>query len=71
MNDAPEKLLLSACDAAEALSISQRSLWSLTAPRGPIPALRLGNRVLYPVDGLRRWIDAQTAAAGEEGHCEK
>ncbi len=59
-NDPASKLLLSAREAAPALSISQRTLWSLTQPRGPIPSIRLGARVLYPVDALQKWIDAQT-----------
>jgi len=63
----PEKLLLSAREASIAMSISARTLWSLTAPRGPIPCLRLNSRVLYPVDGLKKWIDAETGAAGEGG----
>ncbi len=66
MNSTPEKLLLSAREAATALSISERTLFSRTAPRGSIPAVRLGNRVLYPVDRLREWIATQTGA-GEEG----
>jgi hypothetical protein len=57
------KLLLSATDAAEALTISPRTLWSLTAPRGPIPCVRLGSRVLYSPEALRRWIDEQQEAA--------
>jgi hypothetical protein len=62
-----EKLLLSARDAAGALSVSQRTLWSMTQPRGAIPAIRLGARVLYSIDDLRRWIAQQTGgAAGEE-----
>ena len=64
MTNTPEKLLLSARDAAHALSISERTLWSMTAPRGPVPAVRLGSRVLYPADAIRQWIDAQV---GQEG----
>ncbi len=64
-----EKLLCSAREAAKALSISERTLWSLTQPRGPIPVLRCGSRVLYSVDALRRWIDAQTGhASNGEGN---
>jgi hypothetical protein len=62
------KLLLSAIEASKALSVCPRTLWGLTHPRGPIPAVRCGTRVLYPVDGLRRWIDAQTATT--EGRAE-
>jgi hypothetical protein len=63
-NNAPEKLLLSAREAARMLSICEKTLWTRTAPRGQIPALKIGSRVLYSLDGLRAWIDAQTAIVG-------
>ena len=53
------KLLLSAREAAEALSICGKTLWSHTAPRGTIPCLRIGARVLYDPHDLEAWIDAQ------------
>jgi hypothetical protein len=56
------RLLIPIRDAARALSISQRTLWGLTAPRGPIPCVRLGGRVLYAPEALRRVIQDQEAA---------
>jgi hypothetical protein len=56
------RLLLSARDAARALSISERTLWGLTAPRGPILVVRLRGRVLYSPEALRRWISEQQEA---------
>jgi len=53
------RLLLSSQEAAAALSICQKTLWSITRPRGDLPCVRIGRRVLYAVDELRRWIDAQ------------
>jgi hypothetical protein len=58
------KLLLSARDAAKSLSICEKSLWSMTAPRGPIPCVRVGVRVLYDPRDLTAWIDQ--AKGGEE-----
>lgn len=50
------KLLLTAAQAAEALELSQRTLYSLTHPRGPIPCVRLGARLIrYCPDALRAW----------------
>ncbi len=49
-------LLLTPKQAAEALAISPRKLWGLTAS-GEIPHIRCGRCVRYPVDDLRRWID--------------
>ncbi len=55
---APTKLLLSAREAAAALSISQSGLWNHTAPRGVcIPCVKLGARRLY------RWSDLEEAIA--------
>jgi hypothetical protein len=57
-------LLVTPPIAAKMLAISERSLWSLTAPRGPIPALKLGASVRYDVDDLKTWIkENKTAAA--------
>jgi len=61
--DGMERLLLSAQEAAKALGVSQRTLWGQTVPRGTIPFVRVGGRVLYPIDRLRRWIDEQANVA--------
>lgn len=54
-------------EAAAALSISERTLWSLTAPRGPIPAARAGRSVLYRVADLDAWLQsAATPAAADD-----
>ncbi len=54
-------------EAAKALGISERMLWSLTAPRGTISAVRIGTCVLYPVTGLQAWLDRQAQGAREGG----
>ncbi|MEX0701299.1 MAG: helix-turn-helix domain-containing protein [Planctomycetales bacterium] len=54
-----DRLLLSPREAAEALSISPRSLWALSAPRGPIPTVRIGRSVRYSPTDLSAWIEAQ------------
>ena len=50
-------------EAAKALGISARTLWGLTAPRGPVPCLRIGHgkrqTVLYPVADLQAWLSRQ------------
>lgn len=58
-SQAPIQLALSPKQAADALSISERKLWSLTNS-GEIPARRCGNRVLYSVVALQNWIDEQS-----------
>ncbi len=56
-------------EAAKALGVSPRTLWSLTAPRGPIPCVRIGHgkrqTVLYPVAELQTWLSRQAEAVKE------
>ena len=49
-----DRLAIPLRDAAKLLAISEKTLWSMTAPRGPIPAIRVGPRsVRYLVEDLR------------------
>ena len=52
------RLLLTPRDAAEALAISERKLWGITASK-EIPHIRVGRCVRYPVADLQRWIAAR------------
>jgi excisionase family DNA binding protein len=52
-------LLVGIDDVARLLNVSARTVWSLTES-GSLPHLRIGRRVLYPVDGLRRWAAERT-----------
>lgn len=61
-NGTLEKLLLTADEAAQQLSICPKSLWSLTAPRGPIKSIRLGRSVRYSLTTLREFIAQQSQA---------
>ncbi len=67
-----ESLALRPRDAAKALGISARTLWGLTAPRGPIPCLRVGHgkrqSVLYPVADLQTWLSRQAEAVKGSDH---
>lgn len=57
------KLAVSAREAAAMLGISERLLWTWTRS-GKVPHLRLGVRVLYPVDLLRIWLNEQASSSG-------
>jgi hypothetical protein len=57
-----EPLLVDATVAAHMLSLSPRSLWSLTA-RAEIPCVRVGARKLYSVEVLRAWVAAKSKGA--------
>ena len=69
MNDtspAVEPVLVDAVAAAGMLSVSTRHLWSMTAPRGPIPCVKIGCRILFRPESLRRWAaEAESAGGGE------
>ena len=51
-------LLLKSPQAAEALAISPRTLWSMTNS-GELPCVRFGGSVRYSADDLRAWIEQQ------------
>ncbi len=61
MNPVIQPLALRPRDAAKALGISERTLWSLTAPRGPIAATKIGGKggcTLYSISDLQNWLQA-------------
>jgi hypothetical protein len=53
-------LLLTRAVAAKLLSLSQRTLWSRTFPRGPIPCVNIpGTRAIrYRLAALKDFIEA-------------
>jgi hypothetical protein len=53
------RLLFSVAEAAKALSISTRTLWTHSQPRGQIPCVKLGARTLYSPDALKEWASQQ------------
>lgn len=66
VTDAADPWLLTPAEAAKRLNISPRALWALTAPRGPVPCVRLGKAVRYDPRALRGWIEDQLSSA-EQG----
>jgi len=56
--------LLTVAQAAELLSVSERTLWSITAPRGTVPAVRIGRLVRYELDDLLLYIRRQKGHTG-------
>lgn len=54
-----QRLLLKPREAAQALGVSSGTLWNLTQPRGPIPAIHVGRLVRYPTEALEAWIASQ------------
>ena len=55
-----EQILLTPRETAKVLSISERTLYSLTVPRGDIPVIRASKNVVrYAVDDLKEWARQQ------------
>lgn len=50
-------------EAAAALGIGERLLWSKTNA-GEIPHLKIGKAVVYPVEALNRWLLEQAEKGG-------
>lgn len=61
----PHSLLVKPDEAAKLLSISTRTLWTLTHG-GIVPCVRLGKSVRYSLDTLRAVI-AERERVGQEG----
>ena len=71
--DVVPALALRPREAARALGISTRLLWSLSSPRGPIPCKRIGGRgscVLYRPADLDAWLRQQESQPAANGDCE-
>ncbi len=49
--------LFTAREAAKQLAISEKTLWSITSPRGPLTCVRIGRSVRYSPADLRSYID--------------
>ena len=59
------RLALRPKDAAKALGIGERLLWSKTNA-GEIPHVRIGRAVIYPVELLRDWLTKQAKATAKK-----
>lgn len=66
-----QRLALRPIEAAKALGISPRTLWGLTAPRGPIPCVKIGDgkrsAVLYRLADLESWLASESAESTKGG----
>jgi excisionase family DNA binding protein len=60
------RLLLKGPEAALALAVSPRTLWSLTKS-GSIPCVRIGRAVRYSKADLEAWIESQKTKPAPSG----
>jgi predicted DNA-binding transcriptional regulator AlpA len=55
-----QKLLLAAAEACEALSVSRKTLYLISQPRGPLPCVHLTKSCpRWPVAAIQEWIAKQ------------
>ena len=59
-----EKLAYNSKEAAQALGVSLPTFYELSN-RTDFPCIRLGRRVLIPVDGLKAWLEKESLRYGE------
>jgi len=52
-----EKLLLNSRQAAEALGVSERTLWSLSFTQKALPHVRIGRSIRYTIKDLDTFIN--------------
>lgn len=57
------RLLITSREAATLLSISERTLWTLTN-KGDLPCVRIGRSVRYDPRDLEVWIERHKSADG-------
>ena len=59
-----ESITISVAEAAKILGISRPTMYKLMH-RADFPQLRVGRRMLIPVDDLRQWVSAQATRKEE------
>ncbi|MCG6158313.1 helix-turn-helix domain-containing protein [Rubinisphaera margarita] len=59
-------LLRNSRETAKVLGISERKLWSLTSPRGPIPCVRMGRNVRYDLADVRAYVNAAKSISDDK-----
>lgn len=57
--EAMRPLLLEANEAAQAMRICPKTLWTMSVRKRKIPFIKIGRRTLYDPRDLERWIDGQ------------
>lgn len=50
-------------EVAEYTGLCEKSIWNGTAPRGDLPCVKLGARVLYRPEDVSAWIESRVIRA--------
>ena len=51
--------LLSIRQVSEILSLCEKSVWNNAAPRGSLPTVRIGSRLLFRREDIEQWIESR------------
>jgi predicted DNA-binding transcriptional regulator AlpA len=51
--------LLTIREVADQTGLCEKSVWNTTAPRGALPCVKLGARVMYRTEDVAAWIESR------------
>lgn len=60
-----EKLTISATELPRVLGVGRNTAYELVK-RSDFPAVRIGRRIVVPVDALREWLERQASEKAED-----
>lgn len=58
-----EKLTITVEEMANVVGVSRPKAYELIHKEG-FPAVRIGRRIVIPIDGLKRWLEEQAVSVG-------
>ena len=61
-----EKMTLTVAEAAQALQLSKPTVYAL-CQRPDFPAVRVGKKVLIPIDRLQEWLRSESSMEKNDG----
>lgn len=51
--------LLTIREASKLLNLCEKSIWNHCCPRGDLPCVKLGARLLFRRDDINAWVDSR------------
>ena len=61
-----DAIVIGVREAARLLGVCEKTLWSLSVPRGSIPVVQIGRSVRYTIDDLQAWVKRARVTGGRE-----
>ena len=53
-------------ETSERLNLCEKSVWNHTAPRGTLPCVRIGSRLLFREEDIDAWIESRAVRPDPE-----